>query len=536
MLKNEKTLIAFAVASALTLTACGSDNDDNVVVNPPEPPTPPVVVVPEVPAALSFVVSANVTDVATSNVIPTATLRFFEQGTDANVPATNVLDVNGNAVDTVALTDGSFAFTLKEGSALNSLVVLVSATGYVTQSFILDLSDKSASITSDLGLTSKSAAGVGDVVVEKAVSGGTSTEDVTAEVASGAAAASVTVPAGTIMQDSAGNAITGTKVALNVTTASRSSGAAAQITPQGMNAAGQSSIAVSVGVANIEMNDDTGKKITKFSSPINVGMTVPADLQIPSLGRTLQTGDELSISSYDETTAKWTNETTKATIGAKNEANNTFNATFATNHLTFFSLNRSVPTCPTNIRALLSGSAVPSRGLAITLNTTDATVSSYLRPGSTEKLLLSQGIISRYSISSDATARVRVYDLDGNVWFTTGSTEVNVCGDIPITLTNPNATPVNETFNVIAVCSNDTTKTTPITGAVVQYRLPNKGYSTATGGEGGAYSLTNLTQGSTYEVKVNTRLAGIQTATITADGTAETMNVSLTCNTTTGGN
>ncbi|TMP76254.1 hypothetical protein CWB73_21605, partial [Pseudoalteromonas phenolica] len=86
----------------------------------------------------------------------------------------------------------------------------------------------------------------------------------------------------------------------------------------------------------------------------------------------------------------------------------------------------------------------------------DASVSSYLRGGTTSKTVVSASTSARYGISSSATARVVIRDAAGNVWGNASSTnaEVQVCnGPVSITLANPIQTTVNENVTVRAVCS-----------------------------------------------------------------------------------
>jgi hypothetical protein len=124
-----------------------------------------------------------------------------------------------------------------------------------------------------------------------------------------------------------------------------------------------------------------------------------------------------------------------------------------------------------------------------------------------------------------------VRDADGNIWAETDG-EVEFCGDVALTLANP-VELVDESLTITAVCSNDTTVTTPLTGALVKYRADAaRPYRIAAGNGNGTYSLVNMVSGTEYSVLVDTRLDGVdglQTTTITADGTGEDLNVSLTC-------
>ncbi|MFC3031496.1 hypothetical protein ACFOEE_03030 [Pseudoalteromonas fenneropenaei] len=522
MLTNKKTLLALSVVSALTLTACGSDNDDNVVVTPP---TPPVVVVPETPAALSFTVSGNVVNSTSGAPIEVTKLTFLE----GDVASTDIVDINGKAITELATTDGSYTFTLKDGADVTTLTVLVSAEGYISKSFALDLTDKSVSVAADLSLVSATSGnGVVAATEKAAVSAGQVATEVAVTATQAGANTNVTVPAGTTLQDENGNAVSGTEVSLNVataaTTASATTAGIGDIIPAGLNSGTSTSVRQPLAAANIEMLDNAGNKIKKFSSPITLTLSVPE-----SAGVT--TGDTLKVSSYDEDKAKWTLDEFTATVGAFDAASKTYAASFQTSHLTLFTSTKEEPACTSGINFNVTGAnaselvfhVFSSDGYVIR-NATGAAVSSS----------------SRNNLKADATARVLAFDAASlNVVFDS-QTEVPVCGTVDVAVTAAPVTTVNENFAVTAVCSNDTTKTTALSGAIVKYRLPNRGFEQASEPTAGTYALTGLVEGSSYQVRVVPRGLGAGVGatdfTITANGTDESGSINIACNTTTGGN
>ncbi|KJY90479.1 hypothetical protein CWB89_05710 [Pseudoalteromonas piscicida] len=537
MISNKKSLLALSVASALALSGCFSDDDNNVVITPPPEPTDPVVVAPETPTALAFVVSGNVVDVDTVDIVAPATITFFEDGE----PTSNLVNVNGDAITQITTEDGSYTFTVKEGANVGVVTAVVAADGYFSKSFDIDLSneDSAATLEAELALVSKGGDEVVEASVSESVANATTASPVTAAAAKGKAGSDVTVPAGVQLRDASGNAVTGTSVSLTVGSADPTSSKISAVLPAGLSAGSTTSIKKPVGVSNIVMQDNNGTKIKQFSQEIDVSVSLPVATLAPSGDRTIQTGDQFDVSSNNEDTGKWQSETNKATVGALNAEGTAYKASFKTDHLTFFTLSRSVPICTQGITVNVTGDTVPSSGLYVSMTSADASVSSYLRGGTTSKTVVSASTSARYGISSSATARVVIRDAAGNVWGNASSTnaEVQVCnGPVSITLANPIQTTVNENVTVRAVCSNDTTVTEVIPGAIVKYRSSTtKPFRTAANNGDGTFALSALNGDvASYAVSVDPRISAPFTTSITPDGTDETIDVSVACDTVTG--
>ena len=518
MFTNKKSLLALSVASAVALSGCGSDNDNNEVV-PPVVPVETVVVAPEAPIEVSGVVVGNVVDSATFDTVA-AKVSFLEGG----VATTNLVDLDGNAITTLDLENGSFSFLVKDDASVSQVTAIVSADTYVTKSYTINLAALSdGDISVQLPLISQNTVGVANSSSESAVSGGSSADAITGTIADGKANASVTVPGGTILQNASGEPITGSSVKLKITAADTNTSAGTSITPQGLNTAGSATVLKPVGVASVEMSDENGVKVKKFSQPITITMAIPAD-------KGFTTGDQLSLSSQNEDTGVWSAETQKVTVGDLVTADNYYKASFETDHLTFFAATEEVTSCTDSVRILASGDDIPASGLTVSLSSQDVDGSGTIT-GSETTLNLAD-------LSDDATAIVKVTDSEGNEWFNSTS-EVAVCGDINVSLANP-VTYVSESFAINGSCSNDATKSFIASGATVFYNRTGKSVKRATGDGAGNYALNNLVQGETYSLTASFSgsLASISdvSASITADGTNESASVSLACSTTTGGN
>lgn len=141
------------------------------------------------------------------------------------------------------------------------------------------------------------------------------------------------------------------------------------------------------------------------------------------------------------------------------------------------------------------------------------------------------------NVAKNAEARVVVKDVNDVVRFDS-ETEIAVCGDIAVALEESEVTLVSSAFTITGQCSNDTTKTTPLSGALVTYQLEGKGAVKAMDNGDGSYALADLADGSTYIVK--STLTGDKFKDITVANTEVSagadgaVTVSYTCDTSTG--
>ena len=519
MLTNKKSLLALSVASTFVLTGCLSDDDDNKVT-PPPPPPPAVVVPPEAPAEISAVVFGSVVDRATTDVV-SSEVSFFENGE----ASTNVVDVDGNVTSSVVSEDGSFTFQLKEGASVSQVTAVVTASGYVTKSFVIDLSDfGDGDVEVQLPLTSVTSEAVAAVSKDSEISGGSSADDITASVEGDKA--SVVIPGGTTLQDADGNIVTGNSVNLSVITGDTSTSTGAAITPEGLESGDADTIVTPVTVASVNMVDNNGVKIKKFSQPINVNMALP-------VSKGFVTGDELTLSSQNEDTGEWTTETEKVTVGALSTTDSNFyNASFMTDHLTFFVASQEEARCTDGVRLLFSGDDVPAGGLYATLSSSDGYGVLFVKPNAA-----SSGANYNPNVSANAEGQLTITDREGNSWFASDG-EIPLCGDVNVTLASP-VTYQSESLAIVAQCSNDTDVSVGASGALVKYSRTGKASKVAKGDGAGNYALNDMIDGETYNVTVKYKgsLADIADAafTVTADGENETRTESLECDTTTGG-
>lgn len=523
MFTNKKSLLALSVASAFALTGCFSDDDNNE-------PVPDggdggdggvVIVAPETPVALSFVVSGSVVqsnDDDEFDIIGDATVKFLESG----VASTNIVDVEGNQVQTLEVGDeGSFLVTRKSGSTTSSVTAIVSAPGFITKAFNIDLSneDDNDVLVAQFLLTPEDEEGLAaDAEVSSAISGSTTTADIVADATpeGGSSLASATLPTGITLQNANGDAVTGSEVTLNVLGTDPSSNTKSLVLPEGLNSDDTSdNVAVPVSLANISLTVD-GNKVKKFAGDtLKVTLAAPADLAA---------GEELTVSSLDEDTGVWMPETFPVTKG-------TGTVSFDTDHLTWFSVNKKVPVCTDGLTVNFTGDAVPAGGLSLIAYSSDAVLWARVATGSTSRVVPA-GFLKRHGVSSTATATVIMLDRDGAIWGETDG-EVPVCGTVDdFALTAP-YTLVNKTLTITGSCANDSEVAVNVSNSAVRYKRDGKAVRTALKDADGNFQLTNLREGENYTVTVNFRglpLEGSNTITLNdVNGDDLTQNFEFTC-------
>ncbi len=529
MLANKKSLLALSIASVLTLSGCFSDDDNNVVVEPPTKTEPEVeIVAPEVDTEQpSKVFSVNVIDITNDevrgNVLEGATVSFLVNGE----PATTLTNVNEEDLASVTVDDsGSFTFLTKAGAS-GEVTALVTQDGYVSKSFLVDLDAVPEGDAKDIPLTFglvslTETQGVVAKTTPATVASST-TEVISAGATEGSAGADLSVPVGTSLQDADGNVIEG-EVAISVLAADSTNTNTGLIIPEGLNSADSDTVADVQGVTSITMTaGDT--KVKQFTTPIDVSIALPADSG-------LNAGETLNVSSYNEDTGVWSSESQPATVVMNDDGSH--KATFKTDHLTFFTVSKSADKCTDGIAVSINSGTVPAGGLSITLSSADGSAGSYIRGGQTSKTVIPASVTSRYGISEDATANVRLFDRSGRDWFT--ATDVPICGTIPVTLGSP-VTLIEKTLVLDGTCAQKQDVSVDLSGSIVTYAKEGKAASIAQALGESKFRLDGLEDGASYRIR--TTIRGAKTAqggqssafntTVTNDDADITQPVSLTC-------
>lgn len=520
MFTNKKSLLALSVASAFALTGCFNDDDSNdYTPDPGGPGDGGSVIAPETPVALDFVISGSVVENEEFNVLSNATVKFMENG----VESSNIINIDGSSAQ--SLTDaGSFVVTLKEGADLDSVTAIVSADGYISKVFSVDLTneDDADVLTAQFVLFTGDSDEVKTEVTTETLASATTSAEIKADAAiNGASLASATLPAGITLQNAAGDAVEAGELSLSVLGTDPTSDTKGSIIPQGLNANNTSgNVAVPVSVADITMTvGDT--KVKKFGGDtLNVTLAAPADLDA---------GETLSVKSLDEDTGVWKDEPFAVTKG-------TGTVSFETDHLTWFSVNKSATACSTGLSTTVTGDAVPSGGLTFVAASSDGLGFSMIPAGATSADVFTAATLTFNGFSADAMAEVYVFDSEGGMWFESDG-EVAVCGTVPVELEQP-YTVVEKTLTLSAVCANDNEIAVDLSNSVVSYGRENKVAKTALKNADDNFDLVGLSEGETYNVTVNFRgvpVVGDNTFSFEADAEALTQEFEVTCPEGTGG-
>ena len=527
MFTNKKSLLALSIASAFALTGCFSDDDGNDYTPPGPGPDPVVVVPPQTPAELSFIVNVSVVN-SDSDAIADATVRFVENG----APSTNIVDVDGNAVQTKTTTeDGGFIVTVKSGSELSSVTAVVSAAGFITRSFKVDLSneDELSVLPAQFQLTSTDTAGLASVATTSTdISDATTTAEVKADaVASGASLATATLPAGITLQNAANEAVTGDSISLSVVGTDPTSSTKSSVIPEGLNADNTSAnVLVPVSVADVNLLVGDTKVKNFVGGKLKVTLAAPTDLAA---------GETLTVKSFDEETGLWSADDFAVTQGTTTQGTGT--VSFDTDHLTWFSVNRNANTCTDGFSVNVTSGTIPAGGLFVLADSSDAYAFNFIRGGATSKTVVPAALATAFGVYDGATARVRLFDREGGTWFDS-QTEVGVCGTVAVTPVAP-FTLVNKELTLTGACSNDSGVAVNVTNSTVSFKRTGKAARAAIKDANGNFQLTNLREGENYDVTVNFRglpVEGASTFTIEgANADALTQAFQFTCPTTTGG-
>lgn len=549
---GRKMAMALVVSSVLVISACGGGSSKPKPVDPPGGGDP--VVPPTVSEDLTQVISGTVFNQKSGAIVSVADLAFKEGG----AAATNIRDIDGNTVTSLTTSDGSFEVTIAEGASITGFTIVASSEGFLDQSLFVAVAEDAENISTQIELApAEAVANVATTQAEATVADATAAEAITVNTDDNVAPdadttvgnAQVVVGAGTQLQDVNGNAVDGTSVSVNIAFVEEAEDSApeedtttvADSIPAGLNSVVDEATADSVSVplvaATVNVTTNTGADVKNFSSPITITFNMPATTFVRSLNRTVQAGDSFAVKSFDEDTGVWAIEPNNAVVGAANGS--VFPAAFEVDHLTTFAVTDQVPVCNADTTIVFAGDAVPANTtLTARLISRDVTANFSSTGG--ESIVVSASAAKTAGISASLVSESWVVtDTDRNQWGTLVQSEV-VCGStVTISLTNPVPETVDETLQLTAVCSNDTTVTTALSGALVKYRLnETKPYRVGSGNGDGTYSLVSLLSGESYAVLIDPRLDSAEssaiTGTITADGTTETIEVAVTCSTGTG--
>jgi hypothetical protein len=512
----KKTQVALVVATTIGLSGCFGGVD--------APTFPDVVLPPPAAPVIDVEVSGNVVDFATGAAIPGATLTFLSEGAATIEP--RLLDDALTRVSELTSADGSFAFGFDQLTEISEVTILVEAEGFLSETIVFDINNAADENTLAFTLVSATAQGITVTEQTAAVTGGVVASEVVIDAATTSGASKVTIPVGVVLQDADGNAISGSNVKFQVVAidsddAGDDTISVAELLPAGLQDATSTDVFAPAAATTINFVDSNGNKITRFSSPITVAMSIP-------VSRGVTEGEQLVLKSYDEETGLWMTETNTVTVGALN--NGFYPGTFQITHLTTFAAGKLVANdkCATTSSVNFTGDAAVN-GLIFNMTRSISGRVTRTLAANTAQFIFAD------TQSASETASLTVKDGSGNVWGS--ATNAAICGAVNVPLTAPST--LSETLNITATCSDDDTVFTADTNALVTYRLADStdAFLTAPHVANGNYLLSALVEDATYSVNINSGIADVDnySVQITADGVDESAPIEFNCNTVTGG-
>ena len=199
---STRTLKSLSIIILLIITSACSDSDYSVGDDDPGV----VIVIPPPPAeAIEVIINGAVINQVTSDIIPNASVAFYEN----NMPATNVLNADGQSIDSLVTTDGSFQVTTEEG--ISSFSVIASADGFLDKILQVEFTDDDELVPLQISMLPETLDSVVVVQEEVAIGGSEVLEEISVstenETASTEGSAEVLLPASVVLQDENGVAV-----------------------------------------------------------------------------------------------------------------------------------------------------------------------------------------------------------------------------------------------------------------------------------------------------------------------------------------
>lgn len=164
--------------------------------------------------------------------------------------------------------------------------------------------------------------------------------------------AKITIPAGTVARDAAGNLASGA-LSLTVTKYANSDVDALVAFPGGFTpnvtdssgtqlpggASSGSGNFVTGGFAQFNLTDSSGKAIKKFDTPVTLTIDLPKSSKNPNTGNPIAAGDIYPVWSFDEVTGKWVFEANGQVRDKTPASASNFEVVFQSTHLSYWNLD-----------------------------------------------------------------------------------------------------------------------------------------------------------------------------------------------------
>lgn len=340
-MKTKKTLLfalAFILTSITIITSCkGFDEiteDFDIVVNN---------------AVFNQQIMVELFDpVDQNNLEANNILKVEVLGRDAD----KILTDAGEIVSSAKFSGGAIALTVNPNKNTTNepvqFVLKITADNYLTTTIPVFLSDTDSIATLSANLINKlnTPKGIDYIKNTEKLNNNTLSNDVSIET-SGVKAVTkteVTIKAGTIFQDSNGNAISGSEITSEIINFSSNDPDALASFPGGFlpqqvteenGEIIEDAYFETAGFVSIDMKIGN-TEVKNFSEPIAVKMQIASDYLNPETGVQIKAGDVIPVWSYSNDDGKWDYHTTGT---VEKDTNDNFVISYTTTHLSSYNLD-----------------------------------------------------------------------------------------------------------------------------------------------------------------------------------------------------
>lgn len=435
-------LILLSVA-LLILAACSDssynepDNDLDIDII-----IPPKTAVPIIP------ISGVVIDQVTGDVVNVARVDFFE----GSEKATNILiGADDASTDGEDLTNGSFQVGVvsedtDDAKFVEQFRVVASAAGYLDKTAIVEIDAEAQIVYVVLELLAEQVEGVAAAEEEfnDSVDESFAVKDegisLTSDEAQGdkttEGQAEVAITGGIQFVDEEGGVIPVTSVNLEVnyietqeaTEEDEEVVSIADLIPEGLNATEEDieEVLVPIGVTEVNMTDQDGTPIKKFSQNITITLKLPASSIEPYLlfdeTGALEEEQNLRVRTFDTETQVWTTES-KDAVNVRDKEGNLYPVDVAVNHLTIFALTAEVAACSKDVSFDFTGSAIPDAGLDLLIESGDLRKTIFVAAADDPKVISAAEVKSSGIMADEDGYKIYVTDSSGESWLAVEESE-----------------------------------------------------------------------------------------------------------------
>lgn len=352
------TLRMLAVAGVIgSLAACGGGGGGSPVTTPPAE-----VITAPYKYVFSFVdarTDAPITDSLTVQFTgPAVDSGEVLDSSNGSVKGKSYTTVNGLITAAANFNGSDDVFTVLGGNLAKGwntsgvqILGVTSKQGEQIVTIKLNNNNNAALVQADttlgIGMIASTTPVVTSGVVPSAVTLGTAEKSVTNAEGNteSVGTAMITIPAGTVARDAAGNLASGA-LKLTVTKYANSDVDALVAFPGGFtpnavlaNGTTASGNFVTGGFAQFNLTDSSGKAIKKFDSPIQLTIDLPKTSKNPATGATIAAGDTYPVWSFDEVTGKWVFEANGQVQEKTPASASNFEVVFSSTHLSYWNLD-----------------------------------------------------------------------------------------------------------------------------------------------------------------------------------------------------